>query len=341
MVSPAATVKVLVVTNMYPSPARPHWGAFVRSQTESLERLGVETQIFEIEGWRGAWRYARALVELPRVARASRAALVHAHYGLSGAAALRVRDLPLVVSFCGDDLLGRPDDRGRIEPGSRWLTALSRVAARHASAVIVKSEEMRRRLPDGVAADVIPNGVDLERFRPVDRDEARRRLGWTEAGAVMLFAGPPEEPRKNWPLARAVEERLRARGFDVRLVAVHGRPQDEVALAMSAADVLVLPSFHEGSPNVVKEALAANLPVVAAPVGDCEERLAGVTPGAVVARDEEAFAAAVEAVLRAGTRSNGREKVASLELSRVAQRVLGVYSDTVDRWRQHGPRGRS
>jgi teichuronic acid biosynthesis glycosyltransferase TuaC len=112
-------------------------------------------------------------------------------------------------------------------------------------------------------------------------------------------------------------------------VAFHGRPQEEVAVAMSAADVLLLPSFQEGSPNVVKEALAAGLPVVAAPVGDCPERLAGVTPGAVVARQPEAFVAAVEDVLASGVRSNGREKVADLEISAVARRILAVYERAI------------
>jgi len=323
-------MNVLVVTNMYPSAARPDWGTFVRSQVESLGRLGVTNRLYEIEGWKSAMRYVRAWSELPALARREHADLVHAHYGLSGAAAMRVT-APLVVSFCGDDVLGRPDRNGAITAKSRLLVRLSLAAARRADAVIVKSEEMRRCLPPLADVEVIPNGVDLARFTPLPRAEARRRLGWEGSGAVLLFAANPNEPRKNFPLALEVERRLRERGHPVQLVAVHGRPQDEMALAMSAADVLLLPSLHEGSPNVVKEAMAAALPVVAAPVGDCAERLLGVTPGAVVAREPEAFVAAVEAVLATGGRSNGRERIAPLELSVVAKRVLAVYERVLAR----------
>jgi glycosyltransferase involved in cell wall biosynthesis len=94
---------------------------------------------------------------------------------------------------------------------------------------------------------------------------------------------------------------------------------------MSAADVLIFPSLHEGSPNVVKEAMSVALPVVAAPVGDCAERLDGCSPGAVVPHDIGEFVEAVERVLDAGGRSNGRERIASLSLESVARRVLGVY----------------
>lgn len=323
-------MRVLTVTNMWPSRERPHWGAFVRSQVDSLVAAGVENTLYEIEGWRGTGHYLKALRELPGVARACGARLVHAHYGLSGAAARRV-PLPLVVSFCGDDLLGRPDASGRLSWKSRALIPLSVDAGRRADAVIVKSEEMRRAIRGIEGVHVIPNGVDMTRFQPRPRAEARRELDWRADGQVLLFPADPTEARKNFPLAQAVEAGLRARGLDVRLEHLYGQPQDKIAVAMSAADVLLLPSFHEGSPNAVKEALACGLPVVAAPVGDCEERLRGVLPSAIAARTPEAFTEATARVLAAGARSNGRDVVAELSIERVAQRVLAVYHEALAR----------
>ena len=323
-------MRVLTVTNMWPSAQRPHWGVFVQSQVASLQAAGIEMTVYEIEGWRGTGRYVRAMRELPARADAAGADLVHAHYGLSGAAALGIK-LPLVVSLLGDDLLGRPDASGRLSFKSRALIPLSRLAASRAAGVIVKSEQMRSALPNVAHVDVIPNGVDLDKFAPQPMAAARTALGWRTTGSVLLFAGDPCEARKNFALARAVEARLLERGLDVELKPVYGLPQSSVVQAMNASNVLLLPSFHEGSPNVVKEAMACSLPVVAAPVGDCAERLRECTPSAVVERTAEAFTDAVASVLTAGTRSNGRECVAALALPKVAQRVITVYERALAR----------
>jgi glycosyltransferase involved in cell wall biosynthesis len=95
----------------------------------------------------------------------------------------------------------------------------------------------------------------------------------------------------------------------------------------------LLPSFHEGSPNVVKEAMAVGLPVVAAPVGDCAERLRDVTPSWVVERSVEAFANAAAAALADARRSNGRDVIVrTLSLEAVAKQVLAVYGEARERF---------
>jgi glycosyltransferase involved in cell wall biosynthesis len=324
---------VLTVTNMWPSAERPFWGVFVKTQVDSLAAAGVTHTLYEIEGWRSTAEYFKAMHRLPRLARSCGADLVHAHFGYSGAAAMGVQ-VPLVVSFCGDDLLGRPDGRGGHTLKSRALVRLSMRAARRADAVIVKSEQMRRVIAGVPDVQVIPNGVDIAQVKPQPRSAARAALGWGAEGSVLLFAANREIPRKNYRLAQAVERRLRARGLDVRLEYLFGRPHATVIQAMSAADVLLLPSFHEGSPNAVKEAMACGLPVVAAPVGDCEELLRGCHPSAIAERTEEAFTEATARVLAAGARSNGRALIeASLTLEAVAQRVIGVYERALARRR--------
>jgi glycosyltransferase involved in cell wall biosynthesis len=307
---------------------------FIKSQVDSLAAAGIQSTLYEIEGWRSTAEYLKAMARIPRLARQCGAELVHAHYGYSGAAAMGV-DVPLVVSFCGDDLLARPDGGGGHTLKSRALVHLSRRAAHRADAVIVKSEQMRRVIADVPGVEVIPNGVDISRVKPQRQEQARTALGWRAEGKVLLFAANKDEPRKNYPLAAAVERRLRAQGMDVRLEYLFGKPHAMIIQAMSAADVLLLPSFHEGSPNAVKEAMAVGLPVVAARCGDCEELLRHCKPSAVAERTEEAFTAATAQVLAANSRSNGRSLIeSSLTLEKVAQRVIAVYERALERGRK-------
>ncbi len=327
-------IAVLQVTNMYPSAERPTWGVFIRSQIESLAGKGVQSQVIDIEGWRATVNYLWAMLALPFGVSARHHDLMHLHYGLNALACLGVRGMPMVVSFCGDDFWGKPDAQGRRSRGSLWLAALSKRACRRADVIIVKSNEMAQAMaPGGAEVIVIANGLDFELFSPVDRDSARARLGWPLDHEILFFPANPGNAGKNYALAQVVEARLRKEGRPVLLQSMHGRPQTEVALGMAAADVMLNCSFSEGSPNVVKEAMAMNLPIVSADVGDCAERLRDCRPGAVVARNAEAFTEATRAVLhRRGERSNGREMAASLDLDSTATLVVAAYRRAIERY---------
>jgi teichuronic acid biosynthesis glycosyltransferase TuaC len=180
-----------------------------------------------------------------------------------------------------------------------------------AAAVICVSEGLFKRLWwRRSVARVMPLGVDLELFRPLDRETCRRELGWTGPERVLLFnANNPALKRLD--IAQAVVQQLNAQGMSVRLEVLRGGiDPDHMPVLMNGADALLLCSDQEGSPTMVKEAMGCNLPVVSSDVGDVRQRLRDVRPGAVVEQEVDALAKALSEVLRDGRRSNGRELAA-------------------------------
>lgn len=324
-----ASLRVLVVTNLWPSEADPGYGSFVKAQMESLRPLGVDYDVVFIDGRRSRWNYLRAIGELRRRLKQNRYDLIHAHFGLSGWVARCQWRVPVVVSFMGDDVLGRPRRSGRITLYGRFLQASSWILARLVAAVIVKSREMKARL--GLdSAHVIPNGVDLNLFQPMDSAEARHALGLEAGKKFVLFPYDPAEVRKRYDLIEAAVSRARREIPELEILHVRGVPRERMPLYMNAADVLVLASLFEGSPNAVKEAMAVNLPVVTVDVGDTAD-LIGSTEGCyLVPRDAEAIAARIVEVCRRGTRTKGREWIARLSMESVAKQIVDLYQTVVE-----------
>lgn len=321
-------MRVLMLTSQLPTPTQPGSMAPVWRQIESLRALGVQVQVQEITGTRGL-KYLRSLTRL--WALAPTVDLVHAHYGYCGWVARAQFSKPTVVSFMGDDLLGTPNEAGRVTPLSRLLVYADRRLARVVDAVIVKSPEMARVVAP-VKAHVVPNGVDLRTFRPLDAHAARAELGWTEDRRYILFAGRPDNPRKGFPLAQAaVTSASRRMGEPLELVTLWGIAPDRVPLYMNACQAMLMTSLWEGSPNVVKEAMACNLPVVSVPVGDVAELLAGVEGCALGPRDGEALGTLLAQTLTDGRRSAGRRALErkGLDQESVARRIVKIYEEVL------------
>jgi glycosyltransferase involved in cell wall biosynthesis len=313
-----------MVTAPLPTAARPGTWAAVSRQIDSIRSLGIDVDVLEIEGTRGV-KYLRAVRQVAE--RSSSVNLVHAHYGYCGWVSRLQRRKPVVLSFMGSDLLGVADANGRITPSSRLIVEIDRRVARLVDAVIVKSRQMAE-VVHPVTAHVIPNGVDLDAFRPIARPAARMDLGWHDERPRVLFPGNPAIPNKGFPLARAaVSVAAAALGEPVEIVSLSGIAPRQVPLYLNACDAMVLASYTEGSPNAVKEAMACNLPVIAVPVGDVPELLSAVEPSAVCPRDAQALGAQLARVLTTSRRSNGIEtiKARHLDLTSVAQRVAAVY----------------
>lgn len=320
---------VLVVACVASTPERPHYGIFTRRQVESIRRLGVRCDLLSISGYRTPRAYAVAARSLAALSRtwSHRYALIHAHGGETALAASAYRHAPLLVSYQGSDLLGSPDGDGRLSLGWQLRSGVIRQHSRLARAAIVKSAPMLAALPRRLraCAEVIPNGIDRAHFRPCDRAAARRSLGWACDELVVLFASDPSRASKRPELARAACAEAARRLGRVRLEVAHGLPPDAMPDLMNASDCLLHTSASEGSPNVVKEALACNLPVVATPAGDIRELLDGVDSSYFCAAQVGDLADALVRCLDPPRRSNGRQRTESLDDRRIADRVVSVY----------------
>jgi len=293
----------------------------VASQKESLIREGLRADSYAVMG-KGAVGYLRNISRLRAEMTRYRYDLFHAHYSLSGFVATFAGCRPLVVSLMGSDT-----KLGFITKATtQFLNAM------FWSRCIVKSSRMT--LDSGLRnAVVIPNGVDLQLFSPSPKGESQRRLGFSRAKRHILFGSDPDRPEKNYFLAASAIGMIQA--FDVEIHYLRQIPHDRVPYYLCASDLLLLTSKREGSPSVIKEAMACNCPVVATYVGDVAW-LFGDEPGHFLTSfDPQDVADKIQAALDFSTkngRTKGRERLVALGLDSktVAERLIGVYESVIE-----------
>ncbi len=338
-------LRVLFITNAWPHPGNPSHGTHAAREVAAMRAAGVDIDVVPIHGHDNRWAYASAAAEVARRNRRGGYDVVHGYLGHAGAVARGYLRAPLVVTYTGSDLLG--DRRGDGPPTrkSRIEAKTFQQLARLATATITQSEQMESMLPAAARArnHVVPTGIPLDAFAPMPRDEARRALGWPLDERVVLWAANPARGVKNYPLAVETHRMLQASQPDVRMRVAWSAvkdelPLDQLPLWMCASDALLLTSRSEGSPNVVKEALATELPVVSTPVGDVAKLVRDVPGSHVRPPDPQALAEALADALAKGRSPKAREAVAGLDPADVARRVIGVYEQVCNgahrpRWR--------
>jgi len=301
---------------------------FARRQAASLRRLGVDVAEFYLDARSDCNRTPGLLLSLARRIRKWRPDLVHAHYG-SGTAALTVlaSPVPVVVTFRGSDLHFRNLPRFK----RAMVPALSRFAARRAAGVVCVSRELAAMIPRSRAkVTILATGVDAEAFYPTERQQARQQLGWDACEKVVVFNAGLSQAVKRPDLAKAAFAQVERSIEKVRLHVLDGTtPPERVPLVFNAADCLLLCSDTEGSPTVVQEALACNLPVVSVDVGDVREILSGVTPSILVERDPASLARGIVRLLTTPARSDGSRKAQQYSTETIAGRLLDFFRDVL------------
>jgi glycosyltransferase involved in cell wall biosynthesis len=253
--------------------------------------------------------------------------MVHAQYGtMTSALCAVLTPRRLVVTFRGSDL--NPDHSISFIR-SRLGRSLSQFSALRADRIVCVSQELKDRLWWRKSrADVIPSGVDTHVFYPQPRDEARRALGWNPSERVVLFNAGNDPLGKGLRIAEAAVEVARAAIGPIRLLVSRGEiPPQQMPLHINASDCVLLASDYEGSPTIVQEAMACNVPVVTTNVGDVARRLRGVVPSRIVERSPERLGAALAEVLSFGQRSNGAEKLGEISLETTTRQLVELYNE--------------
>jgi teichuronic acid biosynthesis glycosyltransferase TuaC len=297
---------------------------FARRQMSALAKQGVETYNFFLSSRQSPRIILEELKRFRRAVRSCDPHIVHAHYGTVTAIFCALATLrPLVVSFRGSDL-NPTSDYGHLRSlVGRLFSQLSVARAKH---VICVSQQLKDRIwLRSRSASIIFDGVDLSVFKPLPQDEARRMLGWSYEKRFVFFNLNGRPTGKRLALAESAIEFARKQIPSIELVSVDKVDPDKIPLFMNACDCLLLTSDWEGSPTVVKEAIACNLPVVTVDVGDVTSLLNGVHPSRVVRPETETLGIALVDVLRLGARSNGTSRADWISEQATTAQILEIY----------------
>lgn len=286
------------------------YAPFVTEQVNALKQAGIDLCLFPVSE-SGIWGYLSHLPKLQHAIKKWRPDLIHAHYGLCGVLANMQRRIPVVTTYHGSDI---NDTR---------VYRLSRLALRYSSFNIFVSKKNALTAQPVKHYDVIPCGINLKDYPIVDKLKARDELGLNQDQKYVLFAGAFDNEVKNYPLAFDSMALLP----DAKLLELKGYTRSQVATLMQAVDVLLMTSHTEGSPQVIKEALACGCPIVSVDVGDVPEQIEGIEGCFIAERDPKSISCSLKKALSIGHQTSGRSRIIENGLTNdsIARRIIEVY----------------
>lgn len=306
-------VKILVVA----SYNRNHFAPFIVEQTKVLEDLDCEVSFFGLQG-KGFRGYLSNLCLLKKMISEFQPDVVHAHYGLSGLLANLQRRVPVVTTYHGSDI-----NEKKVLPFSKlaiWLSAWNIFVSRKTLDIVGPKRKF----------SLLPCGIDFYDLQLTMRNEARQKMGMDVNKKYVLFAGAFDNEVKNAALAKDAVSFLHDES--VELLELKGYSREEVTLLMCAADAFLMTSLSEGSPQVIKEALACGCPIVSVDVGDVRERTQGVDGCCISSTyDAQVLAGLLQKAMSFEGKTHGREKLISdgLDNKLVAGRLVEIYEKLV------------
>jgi len=339
-------MKVLIVC----SKNSGHIAPFILEQAKAVEQTGVEIEFYSVEG-KGFWGYLKNRKAMLAKIKTFQPALIHAHYGLSGLLANTQRRIPVVTTYHGSDINNK-----KVYPFSRLnmiLSAHNIFVSKNITPIPIAPDSYRDGIPKPLSSAIgrilsptgerqrknsfrdlrrvkqslIPCGINTLLFIPGDKQNARKALGMDTAKKYILFAGAFHVNVKNPVLAKAAVALLP----NVELIELNGYRREQVVLILHAVNVVLMTSFTEGSPQIIKEALACNCPVVSVPVGDVPSTIEDIPGCYITSYEPDDIAVKLQLALDFGRLTEGRKRIETLGLDAesVAGRILEVYKEVL------------
>lgn len=304
-------MKVLVVCSYNAGQVSP----FILEQVESLRKSGITLDYFLIKG-KGIRGYLANFRVMKGKIHEFKPDLIHAHYGLSGLLANLQRKVPVITTFHGSDI------------NISWVRPFSILASFLSKRSIFVAEGLTRKIWLKGNFSIISSGTDLDIFYPINKSEARTRLNLPQTEKLVLFAGSFSNRIKNYPLAESAIHLLK----DSKLAELKEFSRQEVNLMLNACDVALMTSFHEGSPQFIKEAMACNRPIVSTDVGDVKTVI-GDTIGCFIAEAKNVdIANKLKHAMNFQDTTYGRNRITELglDLETITGKILKLYINALN-----------
>lgn len=253
-------MKVLFVTNMYPVGSHQYYGIHVKEQIEAVVmQAGCNYDIYFINALEnGKLAYIKSIKHIINKVKKEHYDIIHIHYGISGLFLLLYRPkAKIFLTLHGGDILKRQGHKLQVMLTKKVLDKVDRV--------FILNNEMASVIRK-TYCEILPCGVDIDFFKPIPKKSCVNRT------KLILFPGNPQRHVKNFPLFKKVIALLKDRTkHNIEYRYIHNLSRIEVRDLLNTADCLLMTSVSEGSPQIIKEALACGVPVVSVPVGDVRD----------------------------------------------------------------------
>lgn len=299
----------------------------IKNQADSLEKQGIKIEHFLIKG-KGITGYLKNIPFLKNKTKQNNYDLIHAHYVFAGILSFlsNIR-IPLIVSYMGSDVYGVINKKGKTKIKSLFHPILANILPFFTKKIIIKSKNLKKYLLFKKKLIILPNGVDFEKFRPLNKESCRKKLNLPINKKIILFLGNPSDPRKNINLLKKAIKKTNQK--NILLITPYPFQNKDLIYYLNSVDLLAFTSFKEGSPNVIKEAMACNCPIVSTNSGDIKQTIQNTEGCYMSPFNSNDFAKKIILALQFNKKTKGKKDIMHLESTIIAKKIIKIYSNII------------